>query len=122
MTSDDAPHIHFHGTDDPLVPFNQSVIYHEALKKAGVQKRSHYLKRRRAQHAENLYAPIRPPFSRPRLLWQGQAHCRPDDLAKLEDIPERKLQHMKVTVAELLHLPHLQPTVSQTEQHMIGWI
>ena len=37
VTSDDAPHIHFHGTDDPLVPFNQSVIYHEALKKAGVQ-------------------------------------------------------------------------------------
>ena len=37
VTSDDAPHIHFHGTDDPLVPFNQSEIYHEALKKAGVQ-------------------------------------------------------------------------------------
>ena len=37
VTSDDAPHIHFHGTKDPLVPFNQSVIYHQALKKAGVQ-------------------------------------------------------------------------------------
>lgn len=37
VTDDDAPHIHFHGTDDPLVPFNQSKIYHEALKKAGVQ-------------------------------------------------------------------------------------
>jgi len=37
VTSDDAPHIHFHGTDDPLVPFNQSEIYHAALKKAGVQ-------------------------------------------------------------------------------------
>jgi dipeptidyl aminopeptidase/acylaminoacyl peptidase len=37
VSSDDAPHIHFHGTDDPLVPFNQSEIYHKALKKAGVQ-------------------------------------------------------------------------------------
>jgi acetyl esterase/lipase len=37
VTSDDAPHLHFHGTEDPLVPFNQSEIYHEALKKAGVQ-------------------------------------------------------------------------------------
>ena len=37
VTSDDAPHIHFHGTDDPLVPYNQSEIYHKALKKAGVQ-------------------------------------------------------------------------------------
>ena len=37
VSKDDAPHIHFHGTDDPLVPFNQSKIYHEALKKAGVQ-------------------------------------------------------------------------------------
>jgi len=37
VSPDDAPHIHFHGTDDPLVPFNQSEIYHKALKKAGVQ-------------------------------------------------------------------------------------
>ncbi len=37
VSSDDAPHLNFHGTDDPLVPFNQSQIYHEALKKAGVQ-------------------------------------------------------------------------------------
>jgi acetyl esterase/lipase len=37
VSSDDAPHIHFHGTNDSLVPFNQSVIYHKALKKAGVQ-------------------------------------------------------------------------------------
>jgi acetyl esterase/lipase len=37
VSPNDAPHIHFHGTDDPLVPFNQSEIYHKALKKAGVQ-------------------------------------------------------------------------------------
>ena len=37
VSSDDAPHLNFHGTDDPLVPFNQSEIYHDALKKAGVQ-------------------------------------------------------------------------------------
>jgi len=37
VSADDAPHIHFHGTDDQLVPFNQSEIYHKALKKAGVQ-------------------------------------------------------------------------------------
>jgi acetyl esterase/lipase len=37
VSPDDAPHIHFHGTNDPLVPFNQSEIYHKALKKAGVQ-------------------------------------------------------------------------------------
>ncbi len=37
VSSDDAPHLNFHGTDDPLVPFNQSEIYHKALKKAGVQ-------------------------------------------------------------------------------------
>jgi acetyl esterase/lipase len=37
VTPGDAPHIHFHGTNDPLVPFNQSGIYHAALKKAGVR-------------------------------------------------------------------------------------
>ena len=37
VTPDDAPHLHFHGTDDPLVPFNQSAIYHNALKKASVE-------------------------------------------------------------------------------------
>ena len=37
VTPDDAPHLHVHGTDDPLVPFHQSQIYHAALKKAGVE-------------------------------------------------------------------------------------
>lgn len=36
-TKDDAPHLHVHGTDDPLVPFHQSEILHAALKKAGVE-------------------------------------------------------------------------------------
>ena len=37
VTKDDAPHLHVHGTDDPLVPFHQSEILHAALKKAGVE-------------------------------------------------------------------------------------
>ena len=37
VTPDDAPHLHVHGTDDPLVPYHQSQIYHAALKKAGVE-------------------------------------------------------------------------------------
>jgi acetyl esterase/lipase len=37
VSPDDAPHIHFHGTEDPLVPFNQSEIYHKALKEAEVK-------------------------------------------------------------------------------------
>ena len=37
VSEDDAPHLHVHGTKDPLVPFHQSQIYHAALKKAGVE-------------------------------------------------------------------------------------
>ena len=37
VTPDDAPHLHVHGTDDQLVPFHQSQIYHAALKKSGVE-------------------------------------------------------------------------------------
>ena len=37
VTRDDTPHLHVHGTNDPLVPFHQSQIYHAALKKAGVE-------------------------------------------------------------------------------------
>ena len=37
VTKDDAPHLHVHGTTDPLVPFHQSQIYHSALKKVGVE-------------------------------------------------------------------------------------
>ena len=37
VTKDDAPHLHVHGTDDPLVPFHQSEIFHAALKKSGVE-------------------------------------------------------------------------------------
>ena len=37
VTKDDAPHLHVHGTKDPLVPFHQSEIYHSALRKAGVE-------------------------------------------------------------------------------------
>jgi len=37
VTRDDTPHLHVHGTNDPLVPFHQSQIYHAALKKVGVE-------------------------------------------------------------------------------------
>ena len=37
VSEDDAPHLHVHGTKDPLVPFHQSQIYHAALKKVGVE-------------------------------------------------------------------------------------
>ena len=37
VSKDDAPHLHVHGTKDPLVPFHQSQIYHAALMKAGVE-------------------------------------------------------------------------------------
>ena len=37
VSDDDAPHLHVHGTKDPLVPFHQSQIYHAALKKVGVE-------------------------------------------------------------------------------------
>ena len=37
VSEDDAPHLHVHGTKDPLVPFHQSQIYHAALTKAGVE-------------------------------------------------------------------------------------
>ena len=36
VTADDAPIIHFHGTDDPLVPAHQSTLFHRALKDKGV--------------------------------------------------------------------------------------
>ena len=36
VTKDDAPMIHFHGTKDGLVPFDQSVKFHAALEQAGV--------------------------------------------------------------------------------------
>lgn len=36
VSPDDAPHLHFHGTKDLLVPYNQSVLYHSALKGKGV--------------------------------------------------------------------------------------
>ncbi len=36
ISKDDSIFIHFHGTDDPLVPFHQSVIFHRALQKKGV--------------------------------------------------------------------------------------
>ena len=37
VTKDDAPILIVHGTDDPLVPFNQAAIFHSALRKAGVK-------------------------------------------------------------------------------------
>jgi acetyl esterase/lipase len=37
VTRDDAPILIVHGTDDPLVPFNQAKIFHAALRKAGVK-------------------------------------------------------------------------------------
>jgi len=37
VTMDDAPILIVHGTDDPLVPFNQAVIFHASLRKAGVK-------------------------------------------------------------------------------------
>lgn len=36
VTAEDAPFIHFHGTDDPLVPFHQSKLLHQAIKEKGV--------------------------------------------------------------------------------------
>jgi acetyl esterase/lipase len=36
VTADDASIIHFHGTDDPLVPAHQSTLFHRALKDKGV--------------------------------------------------------------------------------------
>jgi len=36
-TKDDAPILIVHGTDDPLVPFNQAEIFHSALLKVGVK-------------------------------------------------------------------------------------
>ena len=35
VSKDDSIFIHFHGTDDPLVPYHQSVILHRALQKKG---------------------------------------------------------------------------------------
>ncbi len=37
VTQDDAPHLIIHGTSDRTVPFSQSVIFHAALKKVGVE-------------------------------------------------------------------------------------
>jgi acetyl esterase/lipase len=37
VTKGDAPHLIIHGTRDMTVPFHQSVIFHAALKKAGVE-------------------------------------------------------------------------------------
>lgn len=37
VSKDDPPFLLIHGTNDPLVPFNQSELLHEALKKAGVE-------------------------------------------------------------------------------------
>jgi acetyl esterase/lipase len=37
VTKDDAPTIIVHGTEDPLVPFNQAEIFHKALTKVGVK-------------------------------------------------------------------------------------
>ena len=36
VSEDDSIFIHFHGTDDPLVPYHQSVIFHQALQEKGV--------------------------------------------------------------------------------------
>ena len=36
VSKDDSIFIHFHGTDDPLVPYHQSVILHQALQEKGV--------------------------------------------------------------------------------------
>jgi dipeptidyl aminopeptidase/acylaminoacyl peptidase len=48
VTKDDAPILIVHGTDDPLVPFNQAEIFHAALRKAGV--RSDFLKMEGMRH------------------------------------------------------------------------
>ena len=37
VAKDHVSFIHFHGTDDPLVPFHQSKIFHQALQKKGVK-------------------------------------------------------------------------------------
>ena len=37
VSKDDAPTLIVHGTEDPLVPFNQAEIFHETLTEAGVK-------------------------------------------------------------------------------------
>lgn len=41
VSKDDPPFLIMHGDRDPLVPFNQSELLHEALKKAGVEVAFH---------------------------------------------------------------------------------
>lgn len=36
VSEDDSIFIHFHGTNDPLVPYHQSVIFHKAIQEKGV--------------------------------------------------------------------------------------
>ncbi len=44
VTQDDPPFLIMHGTEDRLVPFNQSELFHAALKKAGVEVTLHPVK------------------------------------------------------------------------------
>jgi acetyl esterase/lipase len=44
ITKDDPPFLIMHGDKDPIVPFNQSELLHEALKKAGVDVTFHTVK------------------------------------------------------------------------------
>lgn len=44
VTPDDAPMLLVHGDADPLVPHQQSILLHDALKKAGVEAKLHIVK------------------------------------------------------------------------------
>ena len=44
VTKDDPPILIVHGDKDPLVPYNQSVIFFELLKKTGVKAKFHTVK------------------------------------------------------------------------------
>lgn len=43
VSKDDPPFLIMHGDQDPVVPFRQSVLMHEALKKAGVESTLHII-------------------------------------------------------------------------------
>jgi len=55
VTKDDAPFIILHGTKDPLVPVEQSELFHDALKEGGVE--SHLIVVKGAAHDGRVFTP-----------------------------------------------------------------
>ena len=72
VSKDDAPMIHFHGTKDGLVPFDQSVAFHAALEKADVE--SALITMEGAGHGfqKNQVLPLVTRFVRAQLLGEGE--------------------------------------------------